>query len=95
MKELAACYNVSVDCRAGDMVATVRTSKIFQGKLYAKGAPNSCSVDVTNALEFVLRLPYTDIECGVQRESMGRYSTEVRKTGNETRPHTPSFSIPC
>lgn len=36
-KELAACYNVSVDCRAGDMIATVRTSKIFQGKLYAKG----------------------------------------------------------
>ena len=78
-KELSACYNVSVDCRAGDMIATVRTSKIFQGKLYAKGAPNSCSVDVDNSLEFVLRLPYTDLECGVQRESMGRYSTEVRK----------------
>jgi len=76
-KELSACYNVSVDCRAGDMIATVRTSKIFQGKLYAKGAPNSCAVDVENSLEFVLRLPYTDLECGVQREAMGRYTTEV------------------
>lgn len=76
-KELSACYNVSVDCRAGDMIATVRTSKIFHGKLYAKGAPNSCAVDVDNSLEFVLRLPYTDLECGVQRESMGRYTTEV------------------
>lgn len=76
-KELSACYNVSVDCRAGDMIATVRTSKIFQGKLYAKGAPNSCALDVQNALEFALRLPYTDLECGVQREAMGRYSTEV------------------
>ncbi|ODN03182.1 Cuticlin-1 [Orchesella cincta] len=76
-KELSACYNVSVDCRAGDMIATVRTSKIFQGKLYAKGAPNSCALDVQNSLEFALRLPYTDLECGVQREAMGRYSTEV------------------
>lgn len=78
-KELSACYNVSVDCRAGDMVATVRTSKIFQGKLYAKGAPNSCALDVQNSLEFALRLPYTDLECGVQREAMGRYSTEVKQ----------------
>lgn len=59
------------------MVATVRTSKIFQGKLYAKGAPNSCAIDVDNALEFQLKLAYTDLECGVRRESMGRYSTEV------------------
>jgi len=86
-KELSACYNVSVDCRAGDMIATVRTSKIFQGKLYAKGAPNSCALDVQNSLEFALRLPYTDLECGVQREAMGRYSTEVKWIKNYNMKH--------
>ena len=38
--ELSSCYNVTIDCRAADMVATVRTNKIFNGKIYAKDNPN-------------------------------------------------------
>jgi hypothetical protein len=44
--ELSSCYNVTIDCRSSDMVATITTNKIFTGKIYAKENPNSCVVDV-------------------------------------------------
>ena len=54
--ELSSCYNVTIDCRAADMIATVRTNKIFNGKIYAKDNPNSCVVDVENAIEFDIKM---------------------------------------
>lgn len=75
--ELSSCYNVSIECRAGDMVAKIRTSKIFNGKVYAKGSPKSCSVDIKNALEFELRMGYQDIECNVRQNGLGRYMNDV------------------
>ncbi len=30
--ELSSCYNVTIDCRAADMVATVRTNKVISRK---------------------------------------------------------------
>lgn len=75
--ELSSCYNVTIECRAGDMVAKIRTSKLFDGKVYAKGAPNSCSVDVKNSLEFELRMGYQDIECNVRQNGLGRYLNDV------------------
>lgn len=75
--ELSSCYNVSIECRAGDMVAKIRTSKLFDGKVYAKGAPNSCSVDVKSSLEFELRMGYQDIECNVRQNGLGRYLNDV------------------
>uniref|UniRef100_A0A1B0GP61 Uncharacterized protein n=1 Tax=Phlebotomus papatasi TaxID=29031 RepID=A0A1B0GP61_PHLPP len=75
--ELSSCYNVSIECRAGDMVAKIRTSRIFDGKVYAKGAPKSCSVDVKNALEFELRMGYQDLECNVRQNGLGRYMNDV------------------
>lgn len=45
--ELSSCYNVSIECRNADMVARIKTSKVFDGKVYAKGSPNSCSIDVS------------------------------------------------
>ena len=59
--ELSSCYNVTIDCRAADMIATVRTNKIFNGKIYAKDNPNSCVVDVENAIEFNIKMGYNDI----------------------------------
>ena len=59
------------------MVATVRTNKIFNGKIYAKDNPNSCVVDVENAIEFDIKMGYNDIECNVKRKSQGVYSNEV------------------
>lgn len=75
--ELSACYNVSIECRAADMVAKIKTSRLFDGKVYAKGAPNSCSVDVKNSLEFELRMGYQDLECNVRQNGLGRYLNDV------------------
>lgn len=38
------------------MVAKVSSSKMFNGKVYAKSKPNSCVNDVSNALEFEVSL---------------------------------------
>lgn len=75
--ELSSCYNVTIECRAGDMIAKIRTSKLFDGKVYAKGSPNSCSIDVKNSLEFELRMGYQDIECNVRQNGLGRYLNDV------------------
>lgn len=75
--ELVSCYNVTIECRAGDMIAKVKTSKVFDGKVYAKGAPNSCSVDVKNALDFELRMGYQDLECNVRQNGLGRLGADV------------------
>ncbi|KAK3928739.1 EGF-like domain-containing protein 2 [Frankliniella fusca] len=75
--ELSACYNVSVDCRSGDMVARIKTSKLFSGKIYAKGSPNSCVQDVQGSLDFELRMAYDDVECNVKHQGLGRYLNDV------------------
>jgi PAN domain len=75
--ELSSCYNVSIECRADEMVAKIKTSKMFDGKVYAKGSPNSCAVNVKNALEFDLTMKYNDLECNVRQNGLGRYLTDV------------------
>ncbi|XP_077284987.1 ZP and PAN domain-containing protein neyo [Arctopsyche grandis] len=75
--ELSSCYNVSIDCRSGDMVARIQTSKLFDGKIYAKGSPNSCVVDVKSSLEFELHMGYNNIECNVKQNGLGRYLNDV------------------
>lgn len=70
--ELSSCYNKSADCRSGDMVVRVQTTKLFDGKIYAKGSPNSCMVDVKQSLDFELRLDYNNIECNVKKNELGR-----------------------
>jgi len=75
--ELQSCYNVTIECRASDMVAKIKTSKLFDGKVYAKGAPNSCAIDVKSALEFELRMGYQDIDCNVRQNGLGRYLNDV------------------
>ena len=75
--ELSSCYNVTIDCRASDMVATITTNKIFTGKIYAKDNPNSCVVDVKGDIQFSISMAYNDIGCDVQRESLGVYTNQV------------------
>ncbi|PSN46405.1 hypothetical protein C0J52_15905 [Blattella germanica] len=75
--QLTACYNVTVDCRASDMVARIRTNKVFNGKVYAKNRPNSCVADIVNDLEFDLRLGYHDLNCDVKQDALGRFSTDI------------------
>ncbi|KAG5888988.1 hypothetical protein JTB14_013293 [Gonioctena quinquepunctata] len=75
--ELSSCYNVSIDCRSGDMIARIQTSKLFDGKIYAKGSPNSCVRDVNNSLEFELSMAYDNLECNVRKNGLGRYINDV------------------
>ncbi|XP_037075431.1 uncharacterized protein LOC119096634 [Pollicipes pollicipes] len=75
--ELSSCYNVTIDCRAGNMVAHIKTSKLFSGKVYAKGNPNTCVTDVNNSLEFELTMGYSDLECDVKRDGPGKYHNDV------------------
>ncbi|XP_037944045.1 uncharacterized protein LOC119676859 [Teleopsis dalmanni] len=75
--ELSSCYNVTVECGSGDMIARIRTSKLFDGKIYAKGSPKSCAVDVKKSLDFEIRMGYQDLECNVRQTSSGRYINDV------------------
>ena len=75
--ELSSCYNVSIDCHSGDMTANIRTTTLFDGKVYAKGSPVTCMEDISNSMEFSITMRYTDIECGVVKEGLGGYINEV------------------
>ncbi|XP_076029180.1 uncharacterized protein LOC143018026 [Oratosquilla oratoria] len=75
--ELSSCYNVTINCRSGDMVAKIKTSKIFNGKIYAKGSPSTCVNDIDDSLEFEITMAYNDVDCNVKRESPSRYSNDV------------------
>ena len=77
MQEMTACYNVSVTCTADGMVARVRTSKMFSGKIYTKSRPHSCIVDVRDKLEFELNVGYNDVNCDVERDEEGQFRTDV------------------
>ena len=75
--ELSACYNVSIDCHSGDMKANILTSTLFDGKIYAKGSPETCMEDINGQLKFSITFGYNDLDCGVNRESPGSYTNEV------------------
>ncbi|XP_067616785.1 uncharacterized protein [Eurosta solidaginis] len=75
--ELSSCYNVSIECRSGEMITKIRTSKLFDGKVYAKGSPKSCSANVNNSLEFDFRMGYNDLECNVRQSAYGRYMNDI------------------
>lgn len=79
--ELAACFNVSIQCRAKDMVAFVSSNKAFRGKIYAKTRPRTCVNDVQEALQFELSMPYHDKGlCDVKASStatQGVFSNEI------------------
>ena len=75
--ELSFSYNVTINCRSSDMVATTTTNKIFTGKIYAKDNPNSCVVDVDEDIEFSISMAYNDIEFNMKREALGVYTNQV------------------
>jgi len=75
--ELGACYNVTVECKSSFMVAKVRTNRVFDGRMYGKSRPNSCTVDVRSSLDFELYLGFNDINCDVRQEIPGKYASDV------------------
>lgn len=77
MYEMTACYNVSVTCGEDRMIAHVRTSKMFNGKIYTKSRPYSCIRDVRGKLEFELSIGYNDVNCDVERNKAGHFITDL------------------
>lgn len=78
--ELASCFNVSIQCRAREMVALVSSSKMFKGKIYVKSRPNSCVNDVRESLRFELSMKYHDEACDVRATStsqQGVFSNDI------------------
>lgn len=59
------------------MVAQVRTSKLFNGKIYAKSKPNSCVNDVSNTLDFEISMPFHDVMCDVKQVEAGSFANDI------------------
>ena len=68
---------VTVSCKSNEMVARVRTSRKFNGKIYAKNKPNDCINDITNSLEFDIKMHYNRDECGVKQSSPGHFVNDI------------------
>jgi len=75
--QMSSCFGVDVDCRGADMVASVRTDRLFDGKVYAKNRPRTCVNDVKSALDFQLRLDYRGGDCDVRHDGPGKFSAEI------------------
>ncbi|XP_054162435.1 uncharacterized protein LOC128960388 [Oppia nitens] len=75
--ELLSCYNVTILCRSREMIAKVRTTKVFDGKIYAKSKPNLCVNDISNSLEFEIKMKYNDVECDVKQEGKGQFTNDI------------------
>lgn len=78
--ELASCFNVTIQCRAREMVAQVSSSKMFRGKIYVKSRPTSCQNDVRESLHFELAMKYHDDACDVRSGSnhdRGVFSNDI------------------
>ncbi|KAI1289816.1 hypothetical protein HDE_09060 [Halotydeus destructor] len=75
--ELTSCYNVTIVCKAREMTAIVKTSKLFNGKIYAKSKPNSCVSDISNTLDFEIVMPFHDVMCGVSQSAPGTFSNDI------------------
>ncbi|GBL96313.1 hypothetical protein AVEN_238679-1 [Araneus ventricosus] len=75
--EISSCYNVTIQCRSREMVAFVKTTKVFNGKVYVKSRPNSCVTDVINSMEFEIRMAYHDLNCDVKQEGNSEFSNDI------------------
>ncbi|KAH9417706.1 hypothetical protein DERP_011417 [Dermatophagoides pteronyssinus] len=75
--ELHSCYNVSILCKSREMIAHVQTTKIFDGKIYAKSKPNLCVEDIQNSLDFEIRMKYHDVDCDVKEVVHGHFSNDI------------------
>ena len=75
--ELQNCYDVAIQCHSREMIAKVRSSRIFDGKIYAKRKPHHCMTDVQESLEFEIAMGFKDLECDVKESSRGQYSNDI------------------
>ena len=55
----------------------MRTNRVFDGRMYGKTRPNSCTIDVRKSLDFELYLGFNDIDCDVRQVVPGKFATDV------------------
>lgn len=67
---------VQVDCNPESMVISVRSSNVFNGKLYPRdrATESTCALDITGSNDFSLSLPLTNSTCGTVQESEGEFT---------------------
>ncbi|KAF2364740.1 PAN/Apple domain [Trinorchestia longiramus] len=75
--ELQACYQVTIECKASEMVATISTSTVFNGKVYARSRPNSCVEDIQNSTKFSIALPYNSVDCDVVQNGNTMFASNI------------------
>lgn len=68
MINMIIIISVTIECLSREMVARVKSTKMFNGKLYSKTKPNSCVTDVSNSMEFEIKMNYHELECDVKQE---------------------------
>ena len=73
------------------MNVQIETSKLFNGKIYAKTQPKHCVKDVTNQLNFNISLPYIDsvpsqldiehgldyFACDTRQSDQGQFANDI------------------
>ncbi|XP_037089518.1 uncharacterized protein LOC119109871 [Pollicipes pollicipes] len=75
--ERQSCYNVTLQCNGANMVATIQTSRIFNGKIYARNSPNSCVLDVEGQMAVNFRMGYQDLNCDVHQDTPGVFTSDI------------------
>ncbi|XP_054162432.1 uncharacterized protein LOC128960386 [Oppia nitens] len=75
--ELLMCYNVTIQCHSREIVTKVKTSRLFNGKIYARDQPNHCLNDISNSLEFNITMKYNNDDCGVRQSSPGHFINDI------------------
>ncbi|KAF0312834.1 hypothetical protein FJT64_016504 [Amphibalanus amphitrite] len=75
--ERQSCYNVTLQCADDHMTATVHTSRVFNGKIYARNSPNSCVLDVHHQMAVSFRLGYQDLSCDVRQDPSGVFTSDI------------------
>ncbi|XP_064477427.1 uncharacterized protein LOC135391203 [Ornithodoros turicata] len=81
--ELAACFDVSVECEPHVMRAQVRSNMVFKGKVYARGKPSTCSLDVSNSMDFTLPIHLTGPDCGTVSKTEGHFANVLVIQSND------------
>ncbi|CAG0881310.1 unnamed protein product [Darwinula stevensoni] len=79
--EMTACYNIEVQCRGTDMLAKIKSTKLFNGKIYAKESPMGCMSSIQDSMEFELSMPYESKACkALLYSTMGISARQVTKS---------------
>lgn len=70
-------FQVTIECKASEMVAQISTSTVFNGKVYARTRPNSCVKDITNSTAFNISLPYNSVDCDVVQNGPANFASNI------------------